>query len=912
MLAFCPKVFFFFVKINDNFLIRPYDICGEFKVGGVSCEHLLLQTPSQQPVRLVSTAESAKHEEDLLQITYTDVNRNSPEFRTVHGSVLKKVDINFSAVHFNLHQDAILDLINKITKFVDELSSNTQHLIAATTAEVGSPSKEEQPRAPNPPSVPPHFSKGEDEPFFNAGVALRKHHQIPPPKRLNRSISIKTTTNFSLWASRAKKRVSLQEEAYVDFRLNAVMESVTVDLMTSKINFAHLKVRDVSASYQQTKTEKVITAKLFEFKIQDPINSASNKQKTFYENIAENMDKQVFDAQVTLYDHSSPDKAVNPDLVDVKVKAEMGRVKVVFLMKFIRDLLDFLDPFTGAKKVVAERANLALEGATKSLIDAYANATRALLDIKMEAPLIIVPVHSTSTTTFIADLGTLRLSNRFSFEESESGHHIFDHMHFLMQDLQLCRSKIHSDVTNNEVLASCIIIHPITFELDIKRNMNGAKKKEDPAELKVTGQLHQIAIDLSKGDYDVMMAVLLNNFQEKGAFQLEREHTDRHPARDREGNEAMKLSLKSRQEQRASSRSSLISEHSVQLQSALNIPERDPEARAVEFNFKFLGFLADLYSGETSLEKPSECRSPHAALARVQVKVLAVQGHVLVSSAVVAKAYLQNCLLEDNRFHGDEPSEKRVVRLLEAKQSSDSSAENTRMIDIDYFRDSEGSQQVEVTVYSFILVGSVPYLLEIANFFVQDQKVKYEWHLPEREVEQASDSKMSVFVLIEEPDIFLIENIEDVDSEAVMLNTKLQFHLLTSGQGNMDMMASLTNVRCHTCRFNPKYREETLAQILQPCTLSFNIGQTESRGLRINANISDLCLNISPHGIITVQKSVQAFLDSMAVSNKSDKGTMEREVDHTRYDQVQVALVISTNFCTIEKLVVKIFIRYFL
>lgn len=39
-----------------------------------------------------------------------------------------------------------------------------------------------------------------------------------------------------------------------------------------------------------------------------------------------------------------------------------------------------------------------------------------------------------------------------------------------------------------------------------------------------------------------------------------------------------------------------------------------------------------------------------------------------------------------------------------------------------------------MTVYSFILVGSVSYLLEIANFFVLDNKMKYEWKSEEAEV----------------------------------------------------------------------------------------------------------------------------------------------------------------------------------
>jgi hypothetical protein len=36
-------------------------------------------------------------------------------------------------------------------------------------------------------------------------------------------------------------------------------------------------------------------------------------------------------------------------------------------------------------------------------------------------------------------------------------------------------------------------------------------------------------------------------------------------------------------------------------------------------------------------------------------------------------------------------------------------------------------------------------------------------------------SKTSIFLKIEEPDIFLVENLEDINSDALMFNTELQY-----------------------------------------------------------------------------------------------------------------------------------------
>ena len=143
-------------------------------------------------------------------------------------------------------------------------------------------------------------------------------------------------------------------------------------------------------------------------------------------------------------------------------------------------------------------------------------------------------------------------------------------------------------------------------------------------------------------------------------------------------------------------------------------------------------------------------------------------------------------------------------------------------------------------------------------------------------------NRMTVFVKIDEPDIFLVENIADSNSDALMLNTEIQFkYLAVPKDESMSMMASLQNIRCHTCRFNPQFRESTMAQILQPCTLSFSISQTDGHGMRGQCNMSDLCLNVSPRSMQIIQNSVQAFIDSMGNEEASETVITEHDEDYS-------------------------------
>jgi hypothetical protein len=88
-------------------------------------------------------------------------------------------------------------------------------------------------------------------------------------------------------------------------------------------------------------------------------------------------------------------------------------------------------------------------------------------------------------------------------------------------------------------------------------------------------------------------------------------------------------------------------------------------------------------------------------------------------------------VLEDSRLHSNDldsnpdnsstsknENQIRIVRLMEAKENFQ------KMIEIEYSKETNGDQNVEIYIHSFIVVGSVSYLLEIANFFIPDQQGK--------------------------------------------------------------------------------------------------------------------------------------------------------------------------------------------
>ena len=128
---------------------------------------------------------------------------------------------------------------------------------------------------------------------------------------------------------------------------------------------------------------------------------------------------------------------------------------------------------------------------------------------------------------------------------------------------------------------------------------------------------------------------------------------------------------------------------------------------------------------------------------------------------------------------------QRIVELMKAKHTIQ------RMIEIDYKQDEKGNQNVEITIHSFILVGNVSYFFEISNFFIPEDEEVWKKHSIEDlpDVVNSEDKRtdtMSVYVKIEEPDIFLVTDIGNQDSDALMLNTEVELKYWSSpGQNSM-------------------------------------------------------------------------------------------------------------------------------
>lgn len=98
----------------------------------------------------------------------------------------------------------------------------------------------------------------------------------------------------------------------------------------------------------------------------------------------------------------------------MKIDVSMGCVKIVFLNWFVNSVLNFLNNFQAAQKAIAEASAAAAETAKQNMVEAYTNATRMKLNVRIKAPIIIVPVDSKSLKAISIDFGFLCITNTCS------------------------------------------------------------------------------------------------------------------------------------------------------------------------------------------------------------------------------------------------------------------------------------------------------------------------------------------------------------------------------------------------------------------------------------------------------------------------------------------------------------------
>ncbi|XP_068186348.1 intermembrane lipid transfer protein VPS13C isoform X2 [Antennarius striatus] len=290
------------------------------------------------------------------------------------------------------------------------------------------------------------------------------------------------------------------------FKLFAMLGCFHVEVCDDRRSIADIRVQGIQASVLVQAKETEAFARLRDIVVTDANPNSIHRKAVSI------MGEEVFSFKLLLFPGATEGEGYGDmTKVDAKVTLRLGCIQIVYLHKFFMSLLMFIDNFQTAKEALSAATSQAAEKAASSVRGFAQKSFRLSMDIKLKAPLIIVPQSSTSHNAVVVDLGLITVKNSFSLMPAEgfSLPAVVDQMDVKLTQLKLSRTTLKPDSSQPDIE----ILQPINLELLVTRNLASSWFTKIPG-VQIQGVLRSLNMSLGEEDLSVLMKVLVENIAE--------------------------------------------------------------------------------------------------------------------------------------------------------------------------------------------------------------------------------------------------------------------------------------------------------------------------------------------------------------------------------------------------------------
>ncbi|XP_029903946.1 vacuolar protein sorting-associated protein 13C-like [Myripristis murdjan] len=170
------------------------------------------------------------------------------------------------------------------------------------------------------------------------------------------------------------------------FKLFAMLGCFHVEVCDDRRSIADIRVQGIDASVAVQAKETEVFARLRDIVVTDV------DPKTIHKKAVSIVGEEVFSFKLSLFPAATEGRGYSDmSKVDGKVTMRLGCIQIVYLHKFLMSLLMFVDNFQTAKEALSAATAQAAEKAASSVRDLAQKSFRLSMDIKLKAPLIIIP-----------------------------------------------------------------------------------------------------------------------------------------------------------------------------------------------------------------------------------------------------------------------------------------------------------------------------------------------------------------------------------------------------------------------------------------------------------------------------------------------------------------------------------------
>ncbi|KAM5178815.1 intermembrane lipid transfer protein VPS13C isoform 1-T1 [Callospermophilus lateralis] len=734
-------------------------------------------------------------DEPLLKMLLIKADSDGPEFNTVHDNTKQRLKVLFSSLDLVLHLEALLS-------FMDFLSSAV-------------------------PSSESSFSEKESEQKPLVGESG--------------SIAIKTVSS------------TISKEDVFDLKVTAELNAFNIFVCDQKCNIADIKIHGMDASVSVKPKQTDVFARLQNIIVTNVDLLSIHKKAVSI------LGDEVFRFQMTLYPDATEGKAyADMSKVDGKLSLKVGCIQIVYVHKFFMSLLNFLNNFQTAKEALSTATVQAAERAASSMKDLAQKSFRLLMDINLKAPVIIIPQSSVSPNAIIADLGLIRIENKFSLVPMEhySLPPIVDTMIVQLTQLKLSRTILQSGLPPYDLE----ILKPVNMLLSVQRNLSATWYVQIPG-MEIKGKLKPMQVALSEDDLTVLMKILLENLGEASSQPIPTQSVQ----------EAVRV------------RKDVLS-GPVFLKDQEHLTDSKPSVGqnvTLQYDFHFESLSIVLYNNDINQESKLAFHNDSFRLGELRLYLMASAGKIFKDGSVNVSLKLKTCTLDDLR----EGIERATSRMIDKKNDQDN---NSSMIDISYKQDKNGSQ-IEAVLDKLYVCASVEFLMTVADFFIKampqnPENMAKEVQIPPRQIAtgkvkiEKDDSirpNITLKAMITDPEVVFVANLTKADAPALTASFQCNLSLSTSELEQM-MEASVRDLKVLACPFLREKRGKNITTVLQPCSLFMEKCTWASGKQNINIMVKEFIIKISPIILNTVM-TIMAAMSPKAKEDESKDTSKEME-----------------------------------
>ncbi|CAL8243628.1 unnamed protein product [Lota lota] len=716
---------------------------------------------------------------ELLKVQYFKADRNGPNFTTVYKNTEQMINVTFTSLDLMLHTEALLSAIN---------------FLSAALSSDSLPSPEREPR--------------------------------PKPDEPSKAVSAKST----MMGAAADTDV-------IDLKVVMQLGAFNVLVCDQSCSMADIKIQGINGSLLMQGAQTHLSARLRDFIVLnvDP--------KSIHKKAISIVGDEVFSFAMSL----TPSATEGPGYTDTskmdgRVKLNVGCIQVVYLQKFVMSLLNFTNHFHAAKEALSAATAQAAEKAASSVRDLAQKSFRLSMDIKLKAPLIIIPQSSVSHNALEVDLGLITVGNIFSVLPVEGCPlpAIIDNMDVQLTELQL--SRICIDPASERL--STKLLEPVNLVLSIKRNLAASWYKKMAA-VEIDGDLKPMRVTLSQEDLRVLLKILTENLGEASGLQP--------------------VAYRPEPSLQLRTSGSPVPEGAVQPRETGG--QKEEPVETVKFNFNIESLCLVLYSNDPKQMLVLDKRQESLQLGQFALHQLRASGKLLTDDSMEVSAILTACTLDDLRS-----GIQRVTSQMVGRRAGESPE---AMIDVTY-RQCSTEREVVAVLQNLYLCASVEFLMAVADFFVQampqtpaqlpvtshTDKLPFKQMAEHRitaHTQNAAVPRTRLRAVVVDPEVVFVANLMKADAPAMVASFQCDFSLSMEPDGAQNMRANLRELKVLACPFIRNKEDKAVTTVLRPCSVVLETSVLPNRPLNGSLIVEEVIVKISPVILNTVMTIMSAM-----------------------------------------------------